>query len=366
MTVFARERLSEGLQAAGLDAVVVRDPCFWTYLAGFGLPGTLGRHLSWIGGPRPNLAVFTAAGARILLVDSIAGDLCRLRAGDDVATYEAYRDDPFDMLAELLRARLGAGARLGVDRPGSWLWSERPGGIPFAHAPADALLRRVMARKTAAEVERIRDACRHLDDAHAMLASDPPARCTEASLHARVVGWCLERGSHHTHGILNVERNEILYAGESQMEVVPGDLVRTDYVAYFDGYPGHLSRLLFRGTPSRLQRERYARLLDVHRSSIEGCRPGLTGGDVHRLVARQFEKHGIRYDGKIAGHGIGPWFHQQGPVIAAASTEPIESGMALAIEPCVGSWHLQDVILVGESGNTVLSDRIDTSQPLVI
>lgn len=363
---FDRNGLVSAIRNAGCDALVVRDPCFWTYLAGFALPGTLARHLDWIGGPRPSFALITAAGERTLLVDTFSHALCLQRVGAGVEGYEVYRDDPLARLAQLVRAHCGARPQLALDRAALWLWSEAPGGVPFAHKPADSMLWQVMARKTDAEVARLKQACHLLDDAFAALADDPPERCSEATLHARIVGWCLDHGSQFTRGILNVERNDIMYAGESQLEVVPGDVVRTDYVAYFDGYPGHQSRMLIRGTPSPTQLDRYGRLLDVHRTLLERCRPPMLGGEVHALVGELFASRGMNYTGKIAGHGVGPWMHQQYPMIAAGSRDPIETGMVLAIEPYVGSWHLQDVILIGAERNVLLSDRLDITRSLII
>ena len=363
---FDRDRLVGAIRSAGCDGLVVRDPCFWTYLAGFALPGTLARHLDWIGGPRPSFALITASGERTLLVDTFSHALCEQRVGAGVEGYEVYRDDPLAVLAQLVRTHCGKQARLAIDRAALWLWSENAGGVPFAHTVSDSMIWRIMAQKSDAEVARIRKACHLLDDAFAALAEDPPKHCTEATLHARIVGWCLDHGSQFTHGILNVERNEVMYAGESQLEIVPGDVVRTDYVAYFDGYPGHQSRMLVRGAPSSAQLDRYARLLDVHCALLERCRPPMLGSEVHALVGELFAKQGMDYRGKIAGHGIGPWMHQQYPTIAAGSSDPIEPGMVVAIEPYVGSWHLQDVILIGMERNVLLSDRLDITKPLTI
>lgn len=363
---FDRHRLAESLKTSGCDALVVRDPCFWTYLAGFAMPGTLARHLDWIGGPRPCFAMVTADGERSVLVDTFSFELARARLNDGVFGYEAYREDPLRKLGDWVRTRCGADARLAVDRPTSWLWHETGAEVSFKLEPAEAMLWQLMAHKTETEISRIKRACHLLDDAHASLSEAPPVQCTEASLHARIVGWCLERGSQFTHGILNVERNNVLYAGESQIEVIDGDMVRTDYVAYFDGYPGHQSRMMVRGRATSEQLDKYARLLNVHRSAIDRCRPGMTGAQIHELFGQLFAKQGMTYAAHIAGHGVGPWMHQQFPLLAAGSLDIVEAGMVIALEPFVDLWHLQDVILVGDKGNTVLSDRLDITKPLEI
>jgi hypothetical protein len=52
-------------------------------------------------------------------------------------------------------------------------------------------------------------------------------------------------------GILNSERNNITYAGESDFAFAPADAIRTDYVAYVKGYPGHQSRCAVVDRPSK-------------------------------------------------------------------------------------------------------------------
>ena len=69
-----------------------------------------------------------------------------------------------------------------------------------------------------------------------------------------LVAECLARGCEFVHGILNSERNTIPYAGESDFAFADGDAVRTDYVAYLNGYPGHQSRCAVVGRVSEEQR----------------------------------------------------------------------------------------------------------------
>jgi Xaa-Pro aminopeptidase len=58
--------------------------------------------------------------------------------------------------------------------------------------------------------------------------------------------------------------------------------------------------------------------------------------------------------------------HQQEPYIIQHSDHVLEAGMVIAMEPHFGSWHLQDLYLITESGPKLLSDRFSTDEIFVI
>jgi Xaa-Pro aminopeptidase len=58
---------------------------------------------------------------------------------------------------------------------------------------------------------------------------------------------------------------------------------------------------------------------------------------------------GARTIPMLCGHGVGCWWHQQEPLIAAGAAHRLEAGMVLALEPYLDHWHIQDMVLVTES-----------------
>ena len=69
-----------------------------------------------------------------------------------------------------------------------------------------------------------------------------------------------------------------------------GDFVRNDYLAYFNGCPGHQSRLAILGQPDPEQQAGYDLTLDVHRKTIDKCRPGVTAGEIYEFSHSEFRK----------------------------------------------------------------------------
>jgi Xaa-Pro aminopeptidase len=180
-----------------------------------------------------------------------------------------------------------------------------------------------------------------------------------------MVGTCLRLGFEWVHGILNVFRNTVPYGGESDMLIEPGDAIRTDYVAYLNGYPGHQSRTVIVGSPSREQLRDYAINLEVHRKVIDRCR---AGQDVHELWAftmGEYRKAGWPDHHMLIGHSVGTWWHQQEPILRRKSAHVLEEGMVLALEPHVNFWHVQDLVLVTKDAPVLLSPKFNTDKPFI-
>ena len=110
------------------------------------------------------------------------------------------------------------------------------------------------------------------------------------------------------HGILNSSSNDVMYGGESDVVFRKGDFVRNDYVAYFNGCPGHQSRLAILGPPSAAQLRDYDMTLEIHRKTIDRCRAGVSAGEIYAFVVAEFRKKESttrhRWSGMAWDHGF--------------------------------------------------------------
>jgi Xaa-Pro aminopeptidase len=124
-------------------------------------------------------------------------------------------------------------------------------------------------------------------------------------------------------------------------------------------------------TPSEIQLLKEAAVLldEVYLEVLPTIRPGEQEREVHaRMMRGCIEKgfswaHGIlnshrneiMYNGEssfriAAGdmirtdYVVGPWFHQQEPILRRGSELKLAENMVLALEPYYGSYHIQDVI----------------------
>jgi hypothetical protein len=45
----------------------------------------------------------------------------------------------------------------------------------------------------------------------------------------------------------------------------------------------------------------------------------VTAGEIYEFAKAEFKRKGIDYTASLVGHGMGPWFHQQEPVLRPTS-----------------------------------------------
>lgn len=362
-------RLDALMDAAGLDALVLRSGQNFTYLSGVVYPGTLQRHVDLADSTRPVVLVWPRKGRPVIVANKIAAGLAE-RDGwiDDIVLYEAYVDSPQEKLTQVLEDMGLARAAVGFERDyfSAAHWGAIEKGLPHMRmCECTDVMDRVRWIKTEAEVALIRRAADLLDDAYLEAFGRIRAGDTERKVHADMMGVCLRMGFEWSHGILNVFRNTVPYGGESDMVIERGDAIRTDYVAYLLGYPGHQSRTVIVGAPTSEQRRDYAINLDVHRRVIDRCRAGQNVHDLWAFTMGEYRKAGWPDHHMLIGHGVGPWWHQQEPILRRKSEHVLEAGMVLALEPHVNFWHVQDMLLVTDGAPVLLSPKFNTDEAYV-
>ena len=362
-------RLGALMDEAGLDGLVLRSGQNFTYLSGVVYPGTLARHVDLTDSTRPVMLVWPRNGNPVIIANKIAAGLAQ-RDGwiEDIVLYEAYVDSPQETLAEALRNMQLASGKVGFEKD-YWSaahWEAVKQALPgMKMGECTALMDRVRWIKTDDEVKLIRKAADLLDDAYLEAFGRIRPGDTERKVHADLVGTCLRVGFEWAHGIFNVFRNTVPYGGESDMLIERGDAIRTDYVAYLQSYPGHQSRTVIVGPPTPEQRRDYAINLEVHRKTIDRCRAGARVHDLWQFTMGEYRKAGWPDHHMLIGHGVGPWWHQQEPILRRKSEHVLEKGMVLALEPHVNFWHVQDMVLVTEGAPVLLSGRFKTDEPFV-
>jgi Xaa-Pro aminopeptidase len=359
-------RLEARMDAAGLDAIVARTGINFTYLAGFAYPGTLARHLDLADSPRGVYVIWPRHGDPAIVTNSIAAGLAERDSWiGRIEVYAGYTEPPIERVAKVLAEMGLADSTVGFEQYfiNAADWQTLAKALPkMRMRDSTAVMDDVRAVKTPGEVALLRRGADLLDKAY--LECFPAARpgMMERELHAALVRECLATGCHFVHGILNSSRNTIAYAGESDFEFAAGDAIRTDYVAYIDGYPGHQSRCAVIGTPSADQRREYQVIRDIYRACLEECRPGRTAGEVYDAVVGHFSAKGLQYHSMLAGHSVGCWWHQQEPVISRGNSRRLEAGMVIAMEPHIDHWHIQDMILLRPDGPELLSPLFPTDE----
>jgi Xaa-Pro aminopeptidase len=283
--------------------------------------------------------------------------------------YEGYVESPYARLAELLRDEGLASARVGFEQDyvSARDWALVQDALPsLTMVDCTTTMDEVRWIKTEAEIARIKRGADLLDDVYLDVFPKLRVGDSERLAHSRIIAGCLERGCNWVHGILHSSANTIPYAGESDLTFKAGDIMRTDYVAYLQGYPGHQSRNVVFGQPTQAQKDDYRAIRDIYRGAIDSCRAGVRVGDIYDATVKAFTDGGWTFGSLLIGHSVGSWWHQQEPILRRGSDIELEAGMVLALEPHIGYWHIQDMIVVRDGPPTLISDKMSTDEIFVV
>jgi methionyl aminopeptidase len=203
--------------------------------------------------------------------------------------------------------------------------------------------------RSAAELERMREAGRLVADVLTTLAANIAPGVTTADLDALAEKRIAQAGATPAfkgyHGypatICASINEEVIHGIPSGRRVLnEGDIISIDVGASLGGYYGDSAITL----PVGQVDERAATLLRVTEESlykaIERVRPGARVSDIGHEVQRHVEAFGFSVVREFVGHGIGERMHEepQVPNYGEPGRGPrLAEGMVLAIEPMVNA-----------------------------
>jgi Xaa-Pro dipeptidase len=156
------------------------------------------------------------------------------------------------------------------------------------------------------------------------------------------------------------ERTTVPHAPASSEPLRPGQVIKIDIGGSFDGYYSDVARMGVVGKPSPVQLDRYGRLMRVHKKVIDQIRPGITSADVFQLAKEAYAAEGVPFTIPHYGHGLGLDLHEL-PRLNPMDHTVLQPGMVLCLEPRATfapdeRYHVEDLVLVTETGSRLLSD----------
>ncbi len=157
------------------------------------------------------------------------------------------------------------------------------------------------------------------------------------------------------------KNSTILHYRENSHRLGEGEVVVLDVGARVEQYAADVSRTFpVSGTFSDRQAEIYRLVLSAQRAGIDAIRSGVTFSEIHAASFRVIEDAGYG-DSFLHGtsHHLGLDVHDVGDLHA-----PLPAGAVITVEPGIYlqgeeiGVRIEDVVLVTETGNQVLSDAI--------
>lgn len=225
------------------------------------------------------------------------------------------------------------------------------------------LITPLRARKDATEIVKMRAAIKVAEQAFLAVRRWLKPGLTEREIAARLAYEMQKRGAQGETfpSIVAVGPNSALpHAEPGTRKLTANEILLIDWGAQVDWYGSDLTRVLCLGSiPARLKKV-FSVVREAHDEATAAVRPGMRACDLDRVARRVIERAGYGPQFSHAlGHGLGLVAHES-PRIGKNSTQTLEPGMVITIEPGVylpgvGGIRIEDDVLVTDTGYEVLT-----------
>ncbi|MFH1627741.1 MAG: Xaa-Pro peptidase family protein, partial [Pseudomonadota bacterium] len=223
-------------------------------------------------------------------------------------------------------------------------------------------------RKDGLEIEKIKQACRVLDEGHKAVLSTLEEGITELELAAAIEnahrlaghegiffirqpdffmgrgpvssGPNLFRPSGVVYTITGVGLSPSVPAGPSRRQIVRGDPIVVDIPTLVDGYHSDQTRTYILGKAPEQIESMYEALKEIADFLIEKIRPGMRCSDVYQLALKKSEElkvsdaflnFGNGNKSRIIGHGVGLELNEP-PILSSYDHSEVSEGYVIALD----------------------------------
>lgn len=225
--------------------------------------------------------------------------------------------------------------------------------------------------KTPLEVERIRLANQVAIAGVEALENEVIDGITEAQLAGKIESTIQDKMNTSTifyaRGYAMVQSGEnTIYSGRfnrtTGRRIEKGDIVHLELATCVNGYWSDLTRTTCVGPMNTIQKEIHTLVDQAQIQAMSGILPGKTLGEIDQIARSKIDSHG--YGGAFThttGHQVGFRYHDLGPALSPQSSELLEAGMVITVEPGIYSETLgfgirkEENVLVTENGYENLS-----------
>lgn len=344
-----RRRLAED----GTQALLVCDPANVAYLTGF----------ERVFDEEPSSAVVvTDAHARVY-TDGRYAEAAQAAAS---GTEWSVRVPPKNMYATLAEELAADGVdRLAAENSmpfGRFRFvSERFNGNVDA---VDGWVEELRQVKEDAEIERIAAAQKLTDACFSAMLETISEGLTEVEIALEIEYWLRKNGSEGVAFdaiVASGPNSSLPHAKPGARRLAKGDLVVLDFGARVDGYCADMTRTVAVGTAGERERELYEAVLAANEAGRAAVRAGVPGSKVDEAARAALFDRGLgdRFVHGL-GHGVGMQVHEM-PTVSARGTKSLLAGTVITIEPGAyvpgfGGVRIEDLVVVGEGGSTILTE----------
>jgi Xaa-Pro aminopeptidase len=239
--------------------------------------------------------------------------------------------------------------------------------------PAGGIVEQLRAVKDAGEVERIAAAAALVDEVYGVVREQGLVGRTEREVALAIEDEMRRRGASAPSFpsiVASAERGALPHAVPTDERIPEGTLVTLDIGAVLDGYCSDCTRTWATGSLPDDLAAAYDLVRRAQEAALAAVRPGPEGREVDAVARDMITEagHGDHF-GHGLGHGVGLAIHEA-PRLARTADGRLVAGNVVTVEPGVylpgrGGVRIEDLIVVTEDGNTVLSGTTKDLQTVV-
>ncbi|HET8629237.1 MAG TPA: Xaa-Pro peptidase family protein [Thermomicrobiales bacterium] len=327
------------------------------YLAG--RPAAVARHYTY--------GTYHIERAPDAVLDDAAARLLAIRDGS------SHHGSATAALVRALRDCGAAGGAIGVDERGlpPGRWDELAAALPGAVLrPASDLFRAIRLVKTAAEVTRLADAARAVEEGMRAAFRRAAPGATELDLERAFRATVAAAGAAPGHFETTAGTRSAASFPASDYRIRAGDIVRADCGGRYRGYWADTGRTVAVGAPPTRLARYYAALAAGIDAILAAVRPGVAVDTLFATGVETVRAAGIpHYRRHHVGHGIGLDMYEA-PLLAPSADDGarrfgvaaprLEAGMVVNVElPYyelgLGGLQIEETLVVRDDGYELLT-----------
>lgn len=217
------------------------------------------------------------------------------------------------------------------------------------------LVERLRAVKDADELAALGRACEITDAAFVDVIDQLRPGVSE-----RDIEWALHSAM-HGHGASGLAFDSIVAFGSNSAIphheptdrlLAPGDLVKLDFGAKYDGYHADMTRTVVMSPVADWQRDLHALVRDIQQRCAAAAVVGALPSDLDALARAGIELSGNQVAHGL-GHGVGLEIHEQPFLGRGSSAGPLVADIAVTIEPGIylpgrGGVRIEDSVVISD------------------
>ncbi|MDY6995186.1 MAG: Xaa-Pro peptidase family protein [Actinomycetota bacterium] len=363
-------KLAGVVRDRNLDGMVLLSPQGFTYATGLRIvshPLMRWRHAAALIGPTDLTGVLAIDMERSFVADALPSV--------PLAVWKEFVEEPMTVLGELIERTWGTGSlTIGIETdfiPAVRLDRLRAVLPTVTWVAIDDDLELQRASKTDSELDTIRQLSLASDNALRIGLEGAAVGQTEAELGERIVSALYASGVTEHRFLIAATGIGSQYpnAGPTARQIGYGDVVRVEIFGGRDGYQAGVARTAVVGEASEEVRWHWNLVSGARRAGLEMLRPGADPQAVYRTYVDALGPLG-EYAIAFFGHGMGLDMHEL-PYLSASSTDTIESGAIIGVEPFAMIPHrfgfqVKDVVAITNDGYEVVSDLLEGGELFVI